>query len=197
MVTVLLYGHLAKQFGRRHCFDIVSPAEAVRALCANFKSFKSAIIRDGQAAYHVLAGLQDRTDANDLHLPIGKTNTIKIMPIVAGKGGLGKIILGAALIGLSFYLPGSAIGLTELGLFATSAASSIGFSLLLGGVSSLLFAPPKPKSSSNERAENKPSYAFNGAINTIGQGNPVPYFFGGPLRVGSQVISAGFSTENI
>lgn len=194
MVTVLLYGHLAKQFGKRHLFDIVTPAEAVRALCANFKGFKQAIIQDGQAAYHVLAGKEDRADEKDLHLPVGKIHTVKIIPSVAGKGGLGKILLGAVLIGLSFYFPGVSGALSGL---LSSAASSIGFSLVLGGISTLLFAPPKPKNSSTERAENKPSYAFNGAVNTIGQGNPVPYFFGGPLRVGSQVISAGLSTENL
>ncbi|MGZ8262066.1 MAG: tail assembly protein [Methylotenera sp.] len=197
MVTVLLYGHLAKQYGKRHQFEIATPAEAIRALCANYKTFKQAIIQDGQAAYRVLAGKENRSDEQGVNLPVGSTGVVKIVPVVAGSSGLGKIILGAVLIVASIYMPYASWGLTQAGLFATSVVSSVGFSLVLGGISQMLFSAHAPKSSSNEKADNKPGYAFSGAVNTVGQGNPVPYFFGGPLRVGSQVISAGLVTENI
>lgn len=196
MYSVILYGHLAKQFGRLHVLDIATPAEAIRALCANFKDFKSAIILNNEPWYRVLVGHDERADAVGLHLPCGNTKTIKIIPVIAGSGGLGKIILGAALIGASFWLPGTSIGLTEFGLFATSTLSSVGWSLVLGGVSSLLFSPPKIKNGENERPENKPSYNFNGPINTTQQGNCVPVGYG-RLRVGSQVISASTETVNL
>lgn len=197
MIAVILYGHLAKQFGKRHMLAVNTPAEAVRAMCANYKQFRQAIMLHNQMAYRVLAGNEDRADEEGLRLPCGKAKTIKIIPVIAGSGGIGKILLGAALLGASFMLPGTAFGLTEFGLFATNALSSIGFSLLLGGVSSLLFSPPKPQKGASERPENRPSYNFNGPINTTQQGGAVPLCYGGPIRVGSQVISAGTETVNL
>jgi predicted phage tail protein len=73
-------------------------------------------------------------------------------------------------------------------------SSAIGWGLVLGGVSSLLFTPKTHDPAATERPENKPSYAFNGPVNTTAQGNPVPVGYG-RLRVGSQVISAGLYVE--
>jgi predicted phage tail protein len=192
MITVLLYGFLAEKYGKRHKLAIKTPAEAIRALSANYADFKQSLIESGYE-YRVLAGTEDRADEYGLHLPA--TKTIKVIPLVSGSGGLGKALLGAALIGASFFLPTAPLigGFT---FSAASIASSIGFSLLLGGVSQMLFAPPKAKSGASERAANLPSYAFNGAVNTTGQGNPVPVCYG-KLRVGSQVISAGLRADNI
>jgi predicted phage tail protein len=192
MLVVYLYGHLAKAYGKRHELDVKSPAEAIRAFCANYKDFKQKLIDGG--GYRVLAGKDDRAD--DIHLPTSKS--IKIIPTVQGSGGLGKIVLGAALIAASFYLPGTGYFTSSLlSSFSISAtASSIGFSLLLGGVSQLLFSPPKLESGEGERPENKPSYNFNGAVNTTGQGNALQLAYG-RLRVGSQLVSAGTETANL
>jgi predicted phage tail protein len=54
---------------------------------------------------------------------------------------------------------------------------------------------PQPKTPGTpDRPENKPSYVFDGPINTAAQGNPVPVCYG-RLIVGSQVISAGMVAE--
>jgi len=75
-------------------------------------------------------------------------------------------------------------------------ASGIGFSLLLGGVSQMLFAPPKAQKNAGERAENIPNTSFSGAVNVTGQGNPVPVCYG-KMGVGSQVVSVGFSVAQL
>jgi predicted phage tail protein len=191
MLNVVLYGFLADKYGKYHSINAKSPAEVIRAFCANFKEFKQDIIQDGQAFYKILAGAENRSDANGLN--VGTSKTIKLIPIVAGKGGLGKIIIGAALIAASIYFPGTSGALSG---FLSSAASSIGFSLVLGGISSLLFAPSKTKSNSGERPENVPNYAFAGAVNVTGQGNPVPLCYG-RMRVGSQVVSTGLSVGQL
>jgi predicted phage tail protein len=191
MLNVVLYGFLADKYGKYHSISAKSPAEVIRAFCANFKEFKQDIIQDGQAFYKILAGAENRSDVNGLS--VGTSKTIKLIPIVAGKGGLGKIIIGAALIYASIVFPGTAGALSG---FLSSEASSIGFSLVLGGVSSLLFAPSKTKSNSGERPENVPSYAFAGAVNVTGQGNPVPLCYG-RMRVGSQVVSTGLSVGQL
>lgn len=193
MRTVRLYGHLGKQFGRSHRLDVRTPAEAIRALSANFKSFAK-VIADGE--WRVLVGGKAQALAQ-IQDPLAAD--ISIVPAVGGASGLGKVVLGAALIAASFYLPGMTYfsAASAFGINAAAIASGIGTSLLIGGISEVLFAPPKPSGpDAKERPENRPSYVFNGAVNTTGQGNPVPLCYG-RLRVGSQVISAGLFSEAI
>lgn len=199
MMLVLLYGELGRRFGRVHRFDIRTPAEAVRALCANHKGFRAHLVEHSEPGYRVLAS-GEAVGAEGLHDPAG-AGTIRIVPVVAGagKGGLGQILLGVALIGLSF-IPGLQAPLFAgaPGLFGeisiASIAGSIGRSLLFSGISSMLFEPPKPQSV--DRPNNLPSYAFDGAVNTAAQGNCVPIAYG-LVEVGSQVVSAGLSAEPI
>jgi len=196
MLSVLLYGHLGKRFGRRHIYDVRSPAEAVRALCATIPGFRVYLAEHSAPGYRVLVG-KDPRDLDTLALPAGEA--IKIVPVTAGAGsGMGNIILGAALItfgvmtggaGLSLGAAWAAGGMT----FAGYLAANIGLSLVLGGVAQMIAPQPKTPGTP-DRPENKPSYAFDGAVNTAAQGNPVPICYG-RLIVGSQVISAGMVAE--
>ena len=203
MITVLLYGFLGRQFGRVHHYAIGSPAEAVRALCATRRGFRKAIVDGG--AYRVLVGGKDALSADRLPHPTSERETIRIVPVVAGAGrGFGQIIIGAALIIAAPYL-GPVFGATAATATTAGVAgfagitagtfTAIGISLVLGGVSQFLFAPPKPQGPA-DRPENRPSFGFDGAVNTAAQGNPVSILYG-KLIVGSQVISAGLSVEQI
>lgn len=200
MKTILLYGHLGKAFGRVHRFDIGTPAEAIRALRANFNGFEAHLLRYSSPGYRVLVGGESRT-LEQIAQPSGERETIRIVPLVSGAGkGLGGIILGAALIGVGIATGGASLTLSSAwaGGFATTAgyfATSIGVSLVLGGISQMLFQPPKP-SGSIDRPDNKPSFAFDGAVNTVAQGNPAPVCYG-RMVVGSQVIYAGLGVEQI
>lgn len=196
MITVILYGFLAEQYGKRHMLAIKTPAEAIRALSANYPGFKQKIAQSAYE-YRVLVGKENRATEHGIHLPA--THTIKIVPLVLGSGpGLGRVIAGAALIAASFYLPGTTYlsAASSLSYSLAGGASSVGFLLALGGVSQMLFAPPKANANASERPENLPSYAFNGPINTTGQGNIVPVCYG-RMRVGSQVISAGLRVDDV
>lgn len=188
--TVRLYGHLGERFGREHRFAVTSAAEAVRALRANFPGMDAALVGH-RPGYRVWVGGTAR-GPEDLWTP--GAGPIRIVPIVAGakdKGPL-QIILGAALIAAPVLFGAGPVlfGTTTLG----SVATSLGISMVLGGVSSLLFAPPRAETSATERPESRPSYIFDGPVNTTVQGNPVPIGYG-RLRVGSQVVSAGLSVE--
>jgi predicted phage tail protein len=196
MLTVLLYGHLGKRFGRRHAYDVRSPAEAVRALCATIPGFRAYLAEHSRPGYRVLVG-KDPRDLDTLALPAD--DAIKIVPVTAGAGkGLGSIILGAALIGFGVMTGGAGLSLSAAwaagGMtFAGYLAANVGLSLVLGGVSQMLAPQPKTPGAP-DLPENKPSYAFDGAVNTAAQGNPVPVCYG-RLIVGSQVISAGMVAE--
>lgn len=192
MKTVILLGELGKRYGRRHLLDVKSPAEAVRALCANFKDFAAFVSssQERNVGYRVL-NMREDVSAEELHNPAGRR--ITIAPVVAGAGGkVGQILLGAALIGLAFVPGLQAIALVGTTTLA-SVAFSIGVSLVLGGVAQML--APAPKSTGPDE-EQQPSYVFNGAVNTQAQGQPVPIGYG-RMIVGSAVISAGISVEDI
>lgn len=191
MKTIILLGELGKRYGRRHRLDVKSPAEAVRALCANFKDFAAFVSssHERNVGYRVL-NMREDVAKDDLHTPAGQQ--IAIVPVVAGAGGgIGQILLGAALIAVSF-VPGLNVAVWA-GMSATyaSVAFGIGVSLALGGVAQLLAPAPKQPAAQDQ----KQSYVFNGANNTTAQGQPVPIGYG-RMIVGSAVISAGISVED-
>lgn len=183
MATVLLYGHLAQKYGKRHEFEISSPGEAVRALKANYPDFEQAVL--GHAGgYHILVGFEDRVGASISDV-MSQREVIRIVPSVAGAG----------IETLAFWFFAN----TALGVAASWVAGaivSIAISVAVSSIASALFAPDKADVTGSERAENKPSYLFNGPVNTTAQGHPVAVGYG-RLRIGSQVVSAGLSVEQI
>lgn len=194
--TVILAGELAKKYGRTHRFAISTPAEAIRALCANFKGFDRHLIDSQQrgVAYKVTIDRQPIDDKLEgLREPYSQT--LRIVPVVTGgKSGFLGVVLGAVLIASAFFVP----GLAAVTLFGTTTLASVAFglgtSLLLGGVSQML--SPQPKAPQPyESPENEPSYSFNGPVNTTAQGQSVPVCYG-RLIVGSAVISAGITADD-
>lgn len=193
MKTVILLGELGKRYGSRHLLDVKSPAEAIRALCANFKDFASFVSssEERNVGYRVL-NMREDVGEDELHNPAGQR--IAIVPVVAGSGGaFGKILLGAALIFAATFNPFIFLGGAPLltGIVG-QIAFGVGVSLALNGVSQLLAPPPKKEKDQEE----KNSYIFNGAVNTTSQGQPVPLGYG-RMIVGSAVISAGVNVEDI
>jgi len=138
----------------------------------------------------------------DIQNPIGQSD-INIVPVITGAGGsTGKILLGAALIGASFFSLGTSaglgvaftkgfakVGLIQKGLFG------IGAALTLSGVSDLLFPVPDIPDFSNEE-DPRISFSFSGVQNTsrAGTSHPIAY---GEIVTGSVVISAGIDTNQV
>ncbi len=189
--TVKLYGPMRRRFGRQFELAVSSTAEAIRALCVQVPGFKKYLAeskRNG-LTFAVFIGKRNISDKS-INDPVGN-DEIRIAPIIEGskRGGVFQTILGVVLIAvgavMNFYAPGS--GATVMGL---------GVSMALGGVVQML--SPQPKGiGSKDSPENQPSYSMNGAVNTQAQGNPVPLAYGGPLIVGSALISGGVFAEDI
>jgi predicted phage tail protein len=192
MKTIVLNGELGKIYGKRHKLDVKTAAEAVRALIANFPSIEKYFLNNDHVVYRVRVNNQ-LIDSGELSDPAGG-KSITITPMIRGAGGdLGKIVIGALLIAAAVFNPLAFYGGSALltGAAATIAIG-VGTSLIVGGVSGLL--APKPKTIEPPNGPNeKPSYAFNGPVNTTVQGNPVPIGYG-RMIVGSAVISAGITT---
>ena len=208
---IRVYGELAKFMGvRSFMAEARDVAEAVRYLLVNFAGLEAHM---GQHDYRILVGGYSIGEEEISH-PIGQ-NVIRIIPVVAGAGGgVGKILAGVAIIGLSILTAGAfgfALGSAAgIGTFATIGVG-IGASLALSGVAQLLtpvprIAPPAAMSGYSptytaqtmRESEMDPqkSYSFSGIQNTSVQGTPVPIIYGETI-VGSVVISANVSTLEV
>lgn len=200
MQTVKLYGELAQRFGPEHSFAIGSPAEAIRALEANYPGFSHHMIESGErgVGYRVIVDEMPLAQAGDLALPCSAKQPIKIVPVLhGGKSKFLGILLGAALIAAAFFVPQVTLFTIGTGASATTITLggvlfNIGTSLLLSGVSAALTKAPK----AGKVGTQQPNYLFDGPLNTTGQGNPVPVGYGQAI-VGSQVISAGLYAKEV
>jgi predicted phage tail protein len=183
---IKLYGKLAKFVGHRVLeADVATAAEAVRFLLANWPELEQHM---ADQHYRVSVGKYDLA-LEELHDPAGQS-AISIVPVVAGAGAVGRILLGIAIIAFAVVTAGAGL-IPGLGLgFGAGTAISIGLvgaSLVLGGIAQLL--TPTPKVNQDEGDPRK-SFSFSGIQNTSRAGLPVPVVYGETL-VGSIVISAG------
>lgn len=218
MRTIHLYGPLAVEFGPQYRLEVASPAEAVRALTVVLGRRFAEILRAGE--WHVVAG-EDLERGEDFGAPgllafgLGARD-LHLCPAISGsKGGFFQAVLGIALMAAAFYFApplvmGTGPVAGSLGGMGATAFSFAGMTLTygniamsglimsLGGLSQMLSATPQQTSSytSRESADDQPSFLFNGARNTVEQGNPVPVVYG-RMRVGGTIISAGIEVEQI
>ena len=182
MKTIILYGDMRQKFGREFRLDVKTPAEAVRALCSQLNGFRGYLHNHANDAFKVFVGGRNASD--EIGSPCSDREVIRIAPVIQGAGSVGRIVLGAALVALSF-VPGLQ--------FAAPTLFGLGASMVLGGVVELLSPTTSTDTATAESVTNTPSYNFNGPVNTTAQGHPVPLCYG-EMIVGSAVISAGMTT---
>lgn len=200
MQIIRLYGELGKKFGKEFTLDVSSVAEAINALSAILTGFKKYMNNNKYYTVYINDQCMNTTSFKmNISSP---SNVIRIVPIISGRGNIGKIIVGAALIyfsaGIGLFASSALTGSIGSAALIASGVSSIGSSLLLGGITGLLSGSTQSSSAvgSREPTENRPSFQFDGPVNTTRQGNPVPVGYG-RLLIGSQVISAGLFTQAI
>ena len=145
-------------------------------------------------------------DETEIYNPIGKED-IHFVPVITGARGFGKIFLGALLIGGAFMFSPLTLGsFTAKGIaagavpfakvgFLAKAAVGVGASLVLSGVSDLLFPLPDLPEFSSEQ-DPRLSFSFSGTQNTARAGTPVPIVYG-EIMTGSVVISAAIDTQQV
>ena len=197
---IKLYGQLAEFIGHKE-FEVKvhSITQAVSFLIHNFPEIESYM---SPKYYQVKIGNYD-IDESELAYPIGQED-IHFIPTISGAGrGLGKVLLGAVLIGAAFFVPqglalskgiGTGFGFAKAGALAKGLVY-VGASLVLQGVSELLFPLPEPQKFSSEE-DPQLSFNFSGVQNTSRAGTPVPIVYG-EIITGSVVISAAVDTNQV
>ena len=211
-----LYGELATFVGHKEFeIQVHNLPQAISFLINNFPEVEKYM---NPKHYLVKVGNYEITE-NEIHDPIGQQD-IHIIPVISGAGGdtFNTILLGAALIGASFFFPGAglfgtfgsgsvaaagttlsatqvAAGFTVGGIGGTlvgTGLSAIGAGLILQGVGEMLYPTQDPTFEDNPQI----SFNFAGTQNTARAGTPVPIVYG-EIMTGSVVISTSLDTQQV
>ncbi len=199
MRAVHLHGSLGEKYGHRFDLQIETAAEAIRALSANFPGFERDII---EGSWHVVRGKDpdsgfDLGEQEIVEFRLG-SGDLHIVPYVEGAKNRGalKVVLGVALIGLSFGFAAALATPISSALFGATtwgnAIGAIGFSLAIAGVSSLI----SPSDTDENSDEDKRSFVSSGPGNTEREGAIVPIVYG-EVITGGVLISGGIDIEQI
>lgn len=181
MKRIILHGSL-KKFGESFELEVKTAAEAVRAIGVQVPGFMQAI-RNGD--WHVFrGGVKKGNDIreDEIDLGVGKAGEIHIMPVMSGAGSTFNIIAGVILIALAPFTGGATL--------------APGIALLGAGVVQMLTPVPSTDKYEEKNVQERPSFLFDGPVNTSTQGLPVPLIYG-RVRTGSAVVSAGMTAEQL
>ena len=193
---IKVYGRLARFLGKRTFeAEISSPVDAFKFLLANFPNLESHMMEQN---YCVKVGDYEISET-ELAIPTG-SQEIRIVPVIMGaKKGLGRFLLGVAIIGAAIFVPGAAPALTTSGFisgtagasFLVTAAANIGLYLALSGISQMI----SPTEELDADSDDPSSFTFNGVQNTIRAGVAIPVAYG-EIFTGSLVVSGGIDTDD-
>ena len=208
MTQVKLLGELGDKFGSEWTSNSKSMRDILKLIDCQVEGFKEYLqdCHEKNIGFTIQNG-EDFIDYDDLILCRLK-DTVIISPVPAGSGkGLGKILAAIAMIVIMIYNPqffvtaaeGKAIAdgatlftaieagatMNTLGYFTMS----IGANLALMGLVEMT-APDAGDNTSD------PSFLFNGADNSLEQGQPVPLLYG-KMKIGGVPISQQFTPNRI
>lgn len=190
MTVIKLSGSLAVKFGREHrrLLDTGTTAEAFSAIKNTLQGFEQFIKEQAKLGMRYAISRNGRNTGED-EFGLSGTREIRIVPVIAGgkRAGVMQTILGAVLIVVGVFT-------TIFGDYSGSVIQ-LGAAMVAGGVVQML-SPQAKGLKGREAAENAPSYAFGGAVNTTAAGNPVGIGYG-KRRIGGAIISAGIYAEDI
>ena len=190
---IKVYGTLRKFLGQSEFkVDLNTPREAISFLKCNFKG-----IEEHMARQHYTIQCGKKVITKDL-LNLNTEEDIRIIPIV--HGNFFPILLGAGALFGSSAIAATTFGSTVLGTLLTSALTSIGTSMVIDGVTSMLSPQQNNMSPTGQDALDPAAlasnYSFTGLTNISRAGIPVNLVYG-EIVVGSIVVSNGVDTVQV
>jgi predicted phage tail protein len=108
MVTIRLLGEAGRRFGRRFQLAVKTPAEALRALCVQIPELRQYLLDSGEKGinWRVVTDHALGLDEDQLLWPLSRR--MVLAPIPAGRGAVGRIIAGVALVAAAIlFAPGA------------------------------------------------------------------------------------------
>ncbi len=190
---IKVYGTLRKFLGQAEFkVDLNTPREAISFLVCNFQGIEEHM---AEQFYTIQVGSKVITE--DL-LNLNTQDDIRIIPVV--HGNFFPILAGVgALFGAS-AIPATILGSELLATLAVSALTSIGTSMVIDGVTSMLTPQQNNLSptgqDSLDPAALASNYSFTGLTNISNAGVPVNLVYG-EIVVGSIVVSNGVDTVQV
>jgi predicted phage tail protein len=201
LVKIKLLGELGKKFGRYYEIMALNPKEVISALSNQLDGFKEylATAHENGVFFKLVNNEAEGMGYEGCFLPCDQ---LIMAPVITGSGGsggsIGKILLGAALIGLAFIpvigtataaavTAGAKAGFTTVG----SILFNLGGALVFGGIAELLTPSVK------EPKEGEQSFLFDRAAELTTQGLPVPLLYGEFLAAAPLIVSSSISTEGM
>lgn len=210
MVTIRLLGEAGRRFGRQFKLAVKTPAEAVRALCVQIPGLREYFLQSGEngIAWRAITEHPEGLDEEQLLWPLSKR--FVLAPIPVGKGGVGKIIAGVAIVAFAIVTAGAGLFGLGLGFGAGTAISigAVGASLIFGGIADLLTPTPKMPNvagpggigsgatSGRSREEQERSFTFDKSNANTQQGEVVPVLYGERIIGSLPVLSFGLELQN-
>jgi len=217
MIEVKLLGELGRKFGRSYRFVARSTRDVISALSNQLDGFAEymATAHERGIGFKVVTREPDGIDYSELAVDCDR---VVIAPVITGGNNFVKILLGVALIALSFVTLGAATG-AFAGLAAAGASGAVGsaalfatgIGLVLGGVAGLLSpgmgsistpsigsivtrgGPSRPKG--EEGGGKRDSFLFDRAAQLTNQGLPIPLLYGEYLVTSSLALSSAVNVE--
>ena len=191
---IKVYGTLRKFLGQAEFeVDLNTPREAISFLVCNFKGIEEHMAKQ---FYTIQVGARIITE--DL-LNFRSEDDIKIIPVV--HGNFFQILLGAGALFGSSTIGTTLLGSKLLATVATSVLTTVGTSMVIDGVTSMLTPQQNTSSAVSGQDSLDPSalasnYSFTGLTNISNAGVPVNLVYG-EILVGSIVVSNGVDTVQV
>lgn len=195
-VEVKLLGELGRKFGRTYRFMALNAREVLSALTRQVKGFKEYLngAHENGIGFKLVTSSPEGLDYEGVFVCCDR---LVIAPIISGAGGnIGNILIGAALVALSFvsFGAGAFAGVGVAGAGGSTALFGLGASLVLTGIAGLLSPTVQTPSSDTKKKE---SFMFDRAAELTTQGYPVPIVYGQYLIDAALIVSSSISTEQI
>ncbi|MCP1540052.1 hypothetical protein [Methylorubrum extorquens] len=202
MRRVILYGRLKRMFGPEFKLDAATVGECIRGIALQVPGFLEELKK---GAYEVIRGKRK----SGLRLGEGDINEFRLgnadlhlVPVVAGSkksggkgGGMLKMILGVALVGIAIFASGGTLaaplaGLAGGGMWGTVAM--LGLGMAVSGAAQMM----AKKDEAKDEVKKEDSFSLNGPGNAQAQGNPVALIYG-EVMTGSIPGSTSIDAEDI
>jgi predicted phage tail protein len=208
MIKINLHGKLGQDIGESWELEVSSVAEAFRAIESNTRKFRKWILKyANEYEYEILVDksnlFSEKPDFksieeiknSELFINLdNKIEVIDVVPCIIGSGGIGKIVTGvvslAAAVVVGVFFPpliplAVGVGIAGLGLIAAGTSE-----LLSKPPPNIPFTAQQVNPIGGEGESGGPtSYLFNGPVNTVGEGGPVPVGYGRLLVGGNNVYA--------